>query len=178
MAAIIVLLGTPALVAAGMVTGPWTLTNVTTGQINPTWQIPYGSTDWFLLTGPGVNDFNPPIQIGVYFRDQITNVEYYASPEYFVGILLPDEKVSDAIELARIVDLGATDFYVLFRPQDGKVWENSLSFRLWAQNTSGGISSKYNTITVTQPIPEPGSTLLFLGMAFVPIALSYRRWQK
>jgi hypothetical protein len=29
-----------------------------------------------------------------------------------------------------------------------------------------------------EPVPEPGSTLLLLGIGFVPIALGYRRWQK
>jgi hypothetical protein len=48
-------------------------------------------------------------------------------------------------------------------PVGGKV---SVGFA-WAVRDGGGTT-----------VPETGSTLLFLGMAFVPIALSYRWWQR
>jgi hypothetical protein len=46
------------------------------------------------------------------------------------------------------------------------------------ETKTGQVKGQFYGHITPAPVPESGSTLFFLGMAFVPIALSYRWWQK
>jgi hypothetical protein len=67
-----------------------------------------------------------------------------------------------------------------FNSQDGAKEDGGWLFGVYALNltTANGGRIQDQVYFKGTPVPEPGSTLLFLGMAFVPLALSYRWWQK
>lgn len=60
-------------------------------------------------------------------------------------------------------------FYCTASNSDGTCSEGS-----WAASSNGGTLA----LVTAQPVPESGSTLLFLSIAFVPIALSSQWWRR
>jgi hypothetical protein len=66
-----------------------------------------------------------------------------------------------------------------FGSQDGAKADGGWLFGVYALNltTANGGRVQDQVYFKGIPVPEAGSTLLFLAMAFVPLALSYRWWQ-